>query len=66
MVSGTVSMINMSQRYALLYYTIYAACPIKGTMANSIDSDQMPQNVASDQGLHCLHLNRNFYKTCLQ
>ena len=22
--------------------------------ANSIDPDQMPQNVASDQGLHCL------------
>ena len=23
--------------------------------ANSVDSDQMPQNAASDQGLHCLH-----------
>ena len=24
--------------------------------ANSVDPDQMPQNVASDQGLHCLPL----------
>ena len=24
------------------------------TLANSADPDQMPQNVASDQGLHCL------------
>ena len=24
------------------------------TLANSTDPDQMPQNVASDQGLHCL------------
>ena len=23
--------------------------------ANSVDPDQMPQNVASDQDLHCLH-----------
>ena len=25
-----------------------------GTLANSVDPDQMPQNAASDQGLHCL------------
>ena len=25
-----------------------------GTLANSADPDQTPQNVASDQGLHCL------------
>ena len=25
-----------------------------GTCANSVDPDQTPQNVASDQGLHCL------------
>ena len=25
-----------------------------GTLANSADPDQMPQKVASDQGLHCL------------
>ena len=27
----------------------------KGTLANSVEADQTPQNVASDQGLHCLH-----------
>ena len=31
------------------------SCPIKGTQANSADPDQMPQNAAFDQGLHCLH-----------
>ena len=25
-----------------------------GTLANSVDPDQTPQNAASDQGLHCL------------
>ena len=25
-----------------------------GTLANSADADQTPQNAASDQGLHCL------------
>ena len=25
-----------------------------GSLANNADSDQMPQNAASDQGLHCL------------
>ena len=29
--------------------------PINGTLANSVDPDQTPQNVASDQGLHSLH-----------
>ena len=28
--------------------------PVKGSKANSADPDQMPHNVASDQGLHCL------------
>ena len=27
---------------------------VKGSKANSADPDQMPHNVASDQGLHCL------------
>ena len=36
----------------------------KGALANSVDPDQTPQNAASDQGIHCLHLKyRNFYKT---
>ena len=29
--------------------------PIKGSLANSVDPDQMLQNAASDQYLHCLH-----------
>ena len=33
---------------------MYACRPVKGTWANSVDLHQMPQNVASDQGLHCL------------
>ena len=32
--------------------------PIKGTLANSVDLDQTPQNAASDQGHHCLHLGK--------
>ena len=28
--------------------------------ANRVDPDQMPQNAASDLGLHCLPLSRNF------
>ena len=33
---------------------------MKGTLANSVDPDQMPQNAASDQGLRCLHLGKEF------
>ena len=29
--------------------------------ANRVDPDQTPQNAASDQGLHCLPLNQQFY-----
>ena len=28
--------------------------PIEGSQANSVDPDQTPHNVASDQGLQCL------------
>ena len=28
--------------------------PIKGSLANSADPDQMPHNVVAGQGLHCL------------
>ena len=28
--------------------------PVKGSEENSEDPDQMPHNVASEQGLHCL------------
>ena len=30
--------------------------------ANSVDPDQMPQNAASDQGLHCLPLVQQYFK----
>ena len=33
---------------------LYTGHPKKCTLANSADPDQMPHNVASDQGLHCL------------
>ena len=29
---------------------------VKGYLANSADPDQMLQNAASDQGLHCLQI----------
>ena len=37
-----------------LLQPILAKRPITGTQANSADPDQEPQNVASDQCLHCL------------
>ena len=33
---------------------------LKGYLANSGDPDQMPQNVASDHGLHCLQIVQLF------
>ena len=34
--------------------------PITGSLANSVDIDQTPQNSASEKGLHCLHLVHEF------
>ena len=34
--------------------------PQKGHLADSVDPDQMPQNVASDQGLHSVHEMQEF------
>ena len=34
--------------------------PQKGTLTNSADPDQTPQNAASAQDLHCLHLVQEF------
>ena len=36
------------------FQPIFTWTPVKGSKANSADPDQMPHNVASDQGLHCL------------
>ena len=33
---------------------LYTGHPKRSTLANNADPDQMPHNVASDQGLHCL------------
>ena len=35
----------------------------KQVWANSVNPDQMPQNVASDQGLHCLPLVQQILDT---
>ena len=35
--------------------TILVVKPPKWLLGNSADPDQMPQNTASDQGLHYLH-----------
>ena len=34
----------------------------KSALANSVDPDQMPQNVASDLGLHCLPYIQQYFK----
>ena len=34
--------------------------PLKGTLANSVDPHQTPQNAASDQGPHRLHYVQKF------
>ena len=34
----------------------------KYTFANSVDPDQMMQNMASDQGLHCLAYIRQYFR----
>ena len=35
-------------------FSFHTGHPKRGTLANSADPDQMPHDVASDQGLHCL------------
>ena len=39
-----------------MYSLLVDSCVLKtaGQVANSVDPDQMPHSVASDQGLHCL------------
>ena len=43
-----------------LWETKYRNYPSIETLANSVDSDQTPQNAASDQGLYCLPLIQQF------
>ena len=42
---------------------IYAYRPIKGNWQNSVDPDQMLQDVASDQNLHVCIKYKNLNKT---
>ena len=42
-------------------YHIYPKCLDRQACANSVDPDQMPQNVASDQGLHCFSLLQQLF-----
>ena len=46
-------MMNSFQRYVTKCKTSYLINHV-GCKANSVDPDQMPQNVASDRGLRCL------------
>ena len=43
-----------------LIYHIYPKYSQRQVWANSVDPDQMPQNVASDLGLHCLLLIQHY------
>ena len=48
-------MVTHIHAYQVINFLTHSYLEIrKGLQANSADSDQMPHNVASDQGLHCL------------
>ena len=49
----------MLKKYSRLY-GIYPKHSDQHVWANSVDPDQMPRNVASDQGLHYFPLIRSF------
>ena len=46
-------------------YRIYHMYSDRQAWANSIDPDEMPQNMASHLGLHCLPLIQQFLDTTL-
>ena len=39
-------------------YHVYPNYSDRQAYANSVDPDQTPQNAATEQGLHCLPLNK--------
>ena len=45
---------NLHRKQLNLHIVVWR--PLKGYLASSADPDQMPQNAASDQGLHCLQI----------
>ena len=53
----------MSQWGSANEYHIYSMYLDRQAWANSVDPDEMPQNVASHQGLHCLPLIQQFLDT---
>ena len=55
--SSTITLLLFIVDMCHLFYPLgLATTTIKGTLANSTDPDQTPQNAASYQGLHRLHL----------
>ena len=52
-VTKVVSLIE--KRWPIYLKHILVWIPPKGQLANRADPEKMPQNAASDQGLHCLH-----------
>ena len=46
--------------FAIKPELIKPSVPQKEHLANSVDPDQMPLNVASDQGLHCVYEMQEF------
>ena len=52
---STLERKNLLQEEQIFSFNpLYTGHPERGTLANIVDPDQMPHNVASDQGLHCL------------
>ena len=51
---------RMKITYSKTRLNSFTPSVIKGTLANSVDPDQTPQNTASDQGLQYLHLKQGF------
>ena len=41
-----------------MHKSIYTWCPIKWTLANSVEPDQTSRSAASNKILHCLHLRQ--------
>ena len=53
--SENISFLELKTYTLIPPLTVYVQRPVKGTLANSVEPDQTPQNAASGQGLHCLH-----------
>ena len=63
----TLESLSISTKYPHVFseirffiYSIYCMYSDRKARANSVDPDEMPQNVASHLGLHCLPLIQQF------